>query len=360
MAARPSIALVLVGAFLSLGASYRTQNFAVEAPTREIAEQIGKYAEQYRREKAIDWLGQEMPPWPQPCPLYVTVSMKGSSGATSFAFDRGQILGMKMEIQGSLDRLLASVLPHEVTHTVFAHYFRQPVPRWADEGGSVLSEDKQERDQHDRLVREILSRPGRAIPLRRLFRLSQYPPDVMVLYAEGFSVTEFLVGKSGRAAFLHFIAQGMQGDWDGAVRAHYGFSNVNELEQAWLQHLRENRPGQNEVLASNRDRRGPIDADPAHRVVVRQTAPPAQPLLDAPQPIYRGQAEQEGGYEVRPVSRPLFPQDGRNSPSTAPSPGTSLPPPPQVRLGAPQTNSPPPSTPQLGQPVPSNPVGYSR
>ena len=144
MVARPSIVLVLLGTFLSFGADYRTQNFFVQAPTREIAEKIGKTAEQYRREKAIQWLGQEMPPWPEPCPLHVTVTMNGSGGATSFAFERGQILGQKMEIQGSYDRLLDSVLPHEVTHTVFAHYFRQPVPRWADEGGSVLSEDELE------------------------------------------------------------------------------------------------------------------------------------------------------------------------------------------------------------------------
>jgi hypothetical protein len=225
----------------------------------------------------------------------------------------------------------------------------------------VLSEDKQERDQHDRLVREILNTRSRAIPLRRLFRLSQYPPDVMVLYAEGFSVTEFLVSKSGRPAFLHFLARGMQGDWDGAARAHYGFNSVDELEQAWLQYLRTGRPVQrDEVLASNRDARGPVEADPARRVVVRQTVPPAQPLLDAPQPIYRGQSEQDGGYEVRPVSRPVFPHEDRNLPPAVPAPGSSLPPPPQVRLGAPQHESPAPSTPQLGQPVPSNPVGYSR
>jgi len=64
---------------------------------------------------------------------------------------------MKMEIQGPLDRLLASVLPHEITHTVFAHHFRQPVPRWADEGGSVLSEDDLERERHDKLTRSILN-----------------------------------------------------------------------------------------------------------------------------------------------------------------------------------------------------------
>ena len=95
-----------------------------------------------------------MRPCGQPCPLRVTVTYGGSGGATSFAFDRGQILSMDMHIEGTLERLIASVLPHEVTHTVFAFHFRQPVPRWADEGGSVLSEDDQDR------VIAVLRNPG--------------------------------------------------------------------------------------------------------------------------------------------------------------------------------------------------------
>src|SRR6202042_2981097 len=104
------------------------------APTAQIAQQIGQDAEYYRREKAILWLGSEMPPWPQPCPLKVVISNNGSGGATTFGYDRGQVLSQEMQIEGTLDRLRASVLPHEVTHTVFAYNFRQPVPRWADEG----------------------------------------------------------------------------------------------------------------------------------------------------------------------------------------------------------------------------------
>ena len=128
MAARSWIIVAAVAAFASMGAAYRTPNFVVEAPTPEIAQQVGQYAEHYRKEKAMQWLGQEMPQWPDPCPLRVTITMNGSGGATSFAFDHGHILGQDMHIEGSLDRLLASVLPHEVTHTVFAFYFRQPVP----------------------------------------------------------------------------------------------------------------------------------------------------------------------------------------------------------------------------------------
>lgn len=363
MVARPSIVLILAGALASLGASFRTPNFVVEAPSPQIAQQVGQYAEHYRKEKALQWLGQEMPRWPQPCPLRVTLA-QGSGGATSFAFDNGQILGMDMHIEGTLERLLASVLPHEVTHTVFAHYFRCPVPRWADEGGSVLSEDDIERNRHDQLVRGILNSPGRAIPLRRLFQLTKYPPDVMVLYAEGYSVTDFLVNRSNRSAFLAFIAQGMQGDWDGAVRAHYRFRNVEELEQAWLQHLRETRGGQPTQLASRNA--GPAEGHPTQRVVVRQTVPPAQPLSEGPQPIYRGQApDADEGPNPYPASPPRPTQQSGNAqpgwnaqplaarPTAAPASPfppaprgdwqsesggrpVHIPPPPPVMLGSPQ------------------------
>ena len=220
--------------------AYRSPNgnFLVEVdpPSAHVAERIGQWAEYYRKEKAIQWLGREMPPWSEPCPIHVKVTFGGAGGATSFNFMHGQVW-QTMEIEGAIDRLVMSVLPHEVTHTVFAHYFRCPVPRWADEGGAVLSEDDVEKSHHDQLVRQILN-AGRAIPLRRLFSLTQYPPEVGALYAEGYSVARFLVDSSNRQVFLAFVAQGMQGDWDAAVRADYRYQSVEQLEEAWLAYLR--------------------------------------------------------------------------------------------------------------------------
>src|SRR5271157_4004406 len=116
MTSRRTLVLALAAVFSSMGASYRTQNFLVQAPTPQIAEQAGQWAEHYRKEKALLWLGQEMPPWPEPCPLIVQVTMDGPSGETTFSFEPLRVGHMK--IRGPLDRLLASVLPHEVTHTV--------------------------------------------------------------------------------------------------------------------------------------------------------------------------------------------------------------------------------------------------
>lgn len=355
MVARRWVAVVLVGALASLGAQFRTTNFVVEASTPQIAQRIGEWAEYYRREKAQLWLGKEMPNWGQPCPLKVTVTYNGSGGATSFAFDRGRILSIDMNIEGTLDRLVASVLPHEVTHTVFAHHFRCPVPRWADEGGSVLSEDEQERNRHDQLVRQILNSPGRAIPLRRLFTLTQYPRDVMVLYAEGYSVTNFLVGKSSRGAFLNFIGDGMRQGWDVAVRSHYGFNTVDELEQAWLQHLRENRRPAATTLASAGTPRPAVEGTAMNRTVVRQTLPPAMPVLGAPRPVYRGVAPSEEG-----ITRPAPATDTWASPTAAPPSESSLPPrPAAVQLGTPRPYAEAGSWNRPASPGTGSPIGYS-
>src|SRR5437660_4991036 len=208
MAKRHPLILVLASVLASMGASYRTINFVVEAQSPQVAEKVGQWAEYYRKEKAIQWLGHEMPNWPEPCPLRVSVTQNGAGGATSFNFVGGSVW-QTMHIEGPLDRLVASVLPHEVTHTVFAYYFRRPVPRWADEGGAVLSEDELEKSRHDLMVRQIIN-SHRAIPLSRLFVLTQYPSDVGSLYAEGYSVAEFLVDTSNRKTFLDFVAHGMQ------------------------------------------------------------------------------------------------------------------------------------------------------
>jgi hypothetical protein len=365
MSTRRQCALLLVCALSSMGASYRTTNFLVEAPTAQIAQQIGEAAERYRKEKALLWLGREMPPWPEPCPLRATVTMSGAGGATSFAFDRGRVLGQNMHIEGSLDRLLNSVLPHEVTHTVFAHYFRQPVPRWADEGGAVLSEDEPERNRHDKLCRQILNTPGRAFPLRRLFALKDYPSDVMALYAQGYAVTNFLVSSSNRSAFLAFVAQGMSQGWDSAVQAHYRYRSVEELEQAWLTHMRNTRqpPVQ---LAQNPQ---PV-AEATGRVVVRQTVLPAQPSL-GPLPIVRGQSAESDSQPLvaaggsgrpthLPAQLPRSPTPGLTVSAPQPQHGwqPTAPPPPNVQLGPPQfiPDTPPPGAPR----PPVSPVGYSQ
>lgn len=283
---RKRLALLLVlAAVSSMGAETRTPNFIVNSADPQVCKLVGQWAEHYRKEKAIQWLGREMPNWPEPCPLRVIVNMEGPSGETEFTFGYGRVNSQRMTIRGDLNRLIYSVLPHEITHTIFAYHFKSPVPRWADEGGSVLSEDDTERDRHDKLARSILNK-GQQIPMRTLLSLTQYPPQVACLYAQGYSVSDYLVKRSNKQHFLNFVGHGMQHGWDNASKSYYGHNNVDELEQAWLQHLRETKknPLPNSALASNANTNAPAGGGGSNFMgtssgkVVRMTAPPAQPF----------------------------------------------------------------------------------
>ncbi|WP_166824566.1 hypothetical protein [Thalassoroseus pseudoceratinae] len=217
------------------GATYRTPNFIVTAPTAEIAKQCGDAAEHFREELAMKWLGKKMPRWYKPCTLSVKVGQIGAGGATTFAFDRGEVFGWRMNVQGTLERILDSVIPHEVSHTVLACHFRRPLPRWADEGAATLVEHESEQ-RRQRLLLEQVWDSSRRIPLRRLLAIKEYPKDmqdVLTLYAEGYSLADFLVQAGGRTRFLEFLDAAHRIGWDAAIKQYYNLDDVNSLENRW-------------------------------------------------------------------------------------------------------------------------------
>jgi hypothetical protein len=235
-------ALILVATSTQAG-SFRTRNFVVKAPTSAMAEQIGRAAEQYRKELAIEWLGTEMRPWGEPCPIEAQVAPHlGAGGATSFLFDRGEVYGWQMTIQGSLERILDSVLPHEVTHTVFATHFRCPLPRWADEGACTTVEHASERNKQQVMLVDFLQ-TGRGIPFSKMFAMKDYPADVMPLYSQGYSLARFLISQGGKAKFLAFVGDGLRDkNWPRAVDDNYGFKDLGHLQNSWLDWVRQGSP----------------------------------------------------------------------------------------------------------------------
>lgn len=233
------------------GGSYRTKNFVVDAPTAEQAEHIGLIAEQDRRDLAIAWLGAELPDWTAPCPIHAQVNPQlGCGGATSFMFDNGEVFDWRMNLQGSEQRILDSGLPHEVTHTIFATHFRRPLPRWADEGGAITMEAFVERSKNDRLLVTFLQ-TGRGIPFSTMLAMTDYPQDIVPLYAQGYSLARYLIGQKGRAEYLVYLSDGMTAnDWIGATERHYGFKNLKSLQDTWLDWVKRGSPQETAVAVT--------------------------------------------------------------------------------------------------------------
>lgn len=247
---RTIIGFVAIGfvALLALSADthaagYRTTNFTVSAPTPQLAKEIGDAAEQWRKTLSIEWIGAEMPNWNTPCPIHAQVKPNmGAGGATSFMFDRGEVFGWRMNIQGSRERILDSVLPHEVTHTIFACYFRQPLPRWADEGACTTVEHPSEIAKQERMLIKFL-KERRGISFSQMFAMKEYPKDVMPLYSQGHSLAQMLIELRGKQVFLEFLADGMGDEnWPRAVRKFYKHENLFVLQENWLNWVKAGRP----------------------------------------------------------------------------------------------------------------------
>ncbi|QDT39136.1 hypothetical protein [Stratiformator vulcanicus] len=228
-------ALLSLAAAPANAASYRSPNFVVTAPTAEFAQEVGMTAEQWRSRLAKEWLGKELPKWSRPCPISVKVGQIGAGGATSFSFDRGHVFGWRMQVQGTAERILDSVIPHEVSHTIFATHFRRPLPRWADEGAATLAEHPSEKRRQEMTLRQVW-KTERRIPLNQLIGMKEYPTDmrdVMTLYAEGYSLANFLVQAGGKARYLEFLEDAFDGGWDQALGKHYNLRGVAALERRW-------------------------------------------------------------------------------------------------------------------------------
>ncbi len=275
--------MILTGVFSpttgeARAAGYRTANFIVEAPTEALARKIGDAAEQYRQTLSVEWTGSPLPRWSRPCPITAQVAPTlGAGGATSFVFDRGEVFNWTMTIQGSEERILDSVLPHEITHTIFASYFRRPLPRWADEGACTTVEHPVERARQHRLLIEFLT-TGRGIAFPEMFAMKEYPADVLPLYSQGYSLARYLIERGGRHKYVAFVAEGLETDnWSAALGKHYGVPNVAQMQYVWLDWVKQGCPAPPASLAAA----VPPPAG-AWAATTRGQSPDSRPAVPAP------------------------------------------------------------------------------
>ena len=257
-------------------ADYQTPNFTIQnAPDYGLARQFGETAERLRKEMAVCWLGIELPRWSAPCPIFVIMGDFSAGGETSMDFHHGEVYGWNMKVQGSVESILTAVLPHEITHTILASHFRQPAPRWFDEGAATYVENEKERQNYRRLLYHYL-RTGRGIPFNRMFRMGEYPDDQMPLYAQGFSLAEFLIMQQGHRHYVDFASAGMKTDnWPQAMRDYYGYENLGELQVKWNRWVNAGCPDLDQISHDQ-----PIRvSDTTQYIAFRDFLPMRQPVI---------------------------------------------------------------------------------
>jgi hypothetical protein len=178
-----------------------------------------------------------------------------------------------------------SVLPHEITHTIFATHFGQPLPRWADEGACTTVEDSSEKSkQHHNLIRFLQT--NRGIAFNKMFRMREYPPDVLPLYAQGYSVTRYLIAQGGERQFVNYVGEGLRTDnWPAATKKFYGYEDLSDLQVKWVAWVAAGSP--------------PLEqrAPAGEAVAAADQAAPSGYVSNNEPPVARGQSpEREGMF----------------------------------------------------------------
>ncbi|MFQ5733184.1 MAG: hypothetical protein ACE5KM_14685 [Planctomycetaceae bacterium] len=214
----------------SVAAQTGSGNFTAKEP------KIVRVAERCRADLARYWFGREFPQWAKPCPI--TVSKGEPAGATRFVIDRGHVFGWQIQVTGPRDRIVDSILPHEVNHTLFATQFRRPLPRWLGEGAAQWVEDEAE---HERLRKAVATntKSGAIVPFRRLLELDRRYAgngrELAMQYAEGFSIVAYLISEhGGREKFIAFTSDVRDTKTAvAALKSHYGFASPEHMQRAW-------------------------------------------------------------------------------------------------------------------------------
>lgn len=221
-------------------ATYKTKNFTVHANDSNFARQVGDAAEEYRVNLAITWLGASLPRWSRPC--VVTVKEDANlvaGGETVFSFSNGEVYDWKMRVQGSRERILDSVLPHEVTHTIIASYLRSPAPRWLDEGMATAVEAEVERSRYRTMLATFLH-TKRGIAFNDMVSMKEYPQDLTPFYSQSFSVCEYLINVGGYQRLAEFAKDGNKTkNWNAALKKHYDCDSLGALQVEWLEWVRQ-------------------------------------------------------------------------------------------------------------------------
>jgi hypothetical protein len=228
-----------------------SENFVVLHDDPALAEEVAKAAEAARDAHTRRWTGSPPPrPWAPKCEIYVYptaavfAQMTGqpaeSPGFSTMESNGSSIIGRRIRLRADAPGLVGAVVPHEVTHFILADLFpTKQIPRWADEGISVMSEPAPEQERRVGELDAALE-GGKIFTVENLM-VHDYPEGRFwpLYYAQSVSLTKFLVERGKPGQFIDFLQGSQRNGVEPELRRVYGFADYTDLQARWLAWARE-------------------------------------------------------------------------------------------------------------------------
>jgi len=211
--------------------------FTPAVPSQEAADVFAmavlERAEQLRKQIAIEWLGEELPPSIGQVLVNVDYVNKPDSGLT-WAKDHPDRKLHALFISTTPGQLPDGLLAHEMVHCILATRYPHPkrLPAWLEEGIASQYDDSQRQQIRQRIMSWFVT-TGNWPRLASVLNAKRVHSDDQEAYTLATTVTELLLERGNRQKLLEFGQLVEQVGLDGALTQCYGIAGAAELELLW-------------------------------------------------------------------------------------------------------------------------------
>jgi len=234
------LATVLATSRVNGAGLVHSPNFTVLTPaesSREAANAFAKAvlerAEQLRKQIAIEWLGDELPPSIGPVILNVDFS-DHSNSALTWAKDHPDRKFHALFIETAPGQVPENLLAHEMVHCILATRFPHPhrLPAWLEEGIAGQYDDNERQQIRQRIV-SWFATTGNWPHLAPVLNAKRVHSGDQEAYTLAVTVTQLMLERGSRQKLLQFGQLVDQVGLDRALNQCYGISGAAELELLW-------------------------------------------------------------------------------------------------------------------------------
>ncbi len=225
--------LLVVGTMLAPSAAAQTvmtSNFIVDAPTRELAKQIGDRAEAQRTHVATMLFGGSLPAVERRTMIRASLA---DSDCTARTMPAPQGQGHLVSLRGPVAEINGPTLDHEIVHTTIADVLGRKFPAWLNEGLASRYDNSKlrairRRELHDMLVENTWP---------DLRKLMSEPIRTQKKYAVAESIVDYLLLRCEPVELIELGQLAERDGIDAALRAVMQVHNVEQLEREWRRDL---------------------------------------------------------------------------------------------------------------------------
>lgn len=207
-----------------------TTNYIVDAPTRELAQQIGERAEAQRVRVAKTLFGDSLPAAERRTIIRASVADSNCTARTMPA-PEGQ--GHLVSLRGPIAEIAGPTLDHEIVHTTIADALGREFPAWLNEGIASRYDNSQlrairRRERHDMLVENTWP---------NLREFIDQPIRTQKQYAIAESIVDYLLLRCEPVELIELGVRAERDGIDSALRAVIDVQNIEQLEREWRRDL---------------------------------------------------------------------------------------------------------------------------